>query len=235
MNHRAVSSVRELAGETGISKPSVVRILGILIEDGYVQRSSKHGCYILTENVLQLAAGFRRDLLLEQFAGPLMTQLTSQISWPTALGIFERGTMVVRYSTIPSSPLSWYRTTLHQKLPMLTSAMGLVFLAYSTKSTRLALIEGAPKDGISASELSEERFAQIRLRGFAIRTATIEHPTFSISVPILENEHVLGALSITLYARSITVDEAVTRFLETLRTTAESISAQSKSRNGSVC
>jgi DNA-binding MarR family transcriptional regulator len=48
MNLRPVSAVRELARDTIISKPSAVRLLAILIEDGFVQRvtsrrSAHHG------------------------------------------------------------------------------------------------------------------------------------------------------------------------------------------------
>ncbi len=223
MNQRAVSTVHDLAGQTGISKPSIVRLLGILIEDGYVQRAGKAGSYTLTGEVLQLASGYSQDTSIVRAAGPVMDKLTTEIGWPTALGLFEQGTMRVRQSTISTSPLSWYRTTLHQKLPLLSSAMGLVYLAFSTVPARRALICFAPSDGIGPAELSEERFEQIRERGFAVRPPTPEHPTFSISVPLLDGDRVIAALSVTLFARSMAFREAVVRYLRPLRATAETI------------
>lgn len=223
MNHRPVSSVRDLAGETGISKPSVVRLLAILIEDGYVQRANKAGSYMLTENVLQLAAGFRRDALIERAAGPPMERLTAEIGWPLALGMFDQGAMMVRYSTIPNSPLSWYRTTLHQRLPLLRSAMGLVFLAFADEKARIALVALASEDDISAAERSEERFTQIRARGYAIRPPTPEHPTLSLSVPLHEDNRVMAALSVTLYGRAMSVEEAVARYRGSLCATVQAI------------
>lgn len=227
MNQRAVSSVRDLAMETGISKPSVVRLLAILMEDGYVQRAGKPGSYMLTQNVLQLSAGFREDASIVREAGPQMEQLTAQVGWPAALGIFERGAMVVRYSTIPSSPLSWYRTTLHQRLALPDSAMGRAFLAFSTDPVRDALLSsGSPREGCEA-EPSVKDFEQIRARGYAIRAPSAEHPTLSLSVPLLDGDQVLAALSVTLFGRTMSADEAASRYLAPLRATADAIVGRS--------
>ena len=225
MNRRAVSRVGTLALETGISKPSVVRLLGILIEDGYVQRSGRSGSYLLTDRVLLLSSGFRPEALVERVAKPLMEELTARIEWPAALGIFDQGAMVVRCSTISSSPLSWYRTTLHQRLPLLGSAMGLVFLAFAGDRVRAALLADVPA-GFSPAECSEERFERIRLRGCSVRLPTDEHPTLSLSVPVVQEGRALAALSVTLYGRAMSPREAEGRYLATLRATADEIRAR---------
>ncbi len=227
MNQRAVSSVRDLAADTGISKPSVVRLLAILIEDGYVQHASKAGSYMLARDVLQLAAGFRSDALIERAAAPRMEELTTRVGWPAALGIFEQGAMVVRYSTIPTSPLSWYRTTLHHRLGLLDSAMGLVYLAFSDEHVRMALLPSAPSEEFGVSETCGERFEQVRARGYAIRAPTAKHPTLSLSVPLLHRTRVLAALSLTLFGRAMPAQEAVLRYLGPLRQSADAIIAQS--------
>ena len=46
LNARPVSFVRDIARQTNISKPSIVRLLGILMEDGYVERASDRGAYL---------------------------------------------------------------------------------------------------------------------------------------------------------------------------------------------
>ncbi len=227
MNQRAVSSVRDLAADTGISKPSVVRLLAILIEDGYVRRASKAGSYILARDVLQLAAGFRDDALIERAAAPRMEALTARVGWPAALGIFEQGAMVVRYSTIPTSPLSWYRTTLHHRLGLLESAMGLAYLAFSDEHVRTALLSSAPPEELGVFAPLKERLEQVKLRGYAIRVPTATHPTLSLSVPLLVRSRVLAALSLTLFGRAMPAHEAIVRYLDPLRGAAERIVAQS--------
>ncbi len=227
MNQRAVSSVRDLAADTGISKPSVVRLLAILIEDGYVRRASKAGSYILARDVLQLAAGFRDDALIERAAAPRMEALTARVGWPAALGIFEQGAMVVRYSTIPTSPLSWYRTTLHHRLGLLESAMGLAYLAFSDEHVRTALLSSAPPEELGVFAPLKERLEQVKLRGYAIRVPTATHPTLSLSVPLLVRSRVLAALSLTLFGRAMPAQEAVLRYLGPLRQSADAIIARS--------
>lgn len=234
MNLRAVSSVRDLAADTGISKPSVVRLLAILIEDGYVQRSNKIGSYMLTENVLHLATGFRQDSVVERAARTPMDALTAQVGWPTALGMFEQGAMVVRYSTIPTSPLAWYRTTIHQRLPLLGSAMGVAFLAFSPQHVREELLASASLETSSPIDSIEERFQRVRAQGYAIRAGTAEHPTFSLSVPIRATGQLVAALSITIFGRAMTIDDAVTRYLGSLRDTAFDIGKRSTAPDQSM-
>lgn len=226
LNLRPVSAVAELARDTGISKPSVVRLLAILIEDGYVERASRPGSYMLTRKVLELAAGFGEDSTLVRIARPWMEQVTREIGWPTALGIFEAGAMVVRHSTIPTSPLAWYRTTLHMRLSLLGSAMGQAYLANCPEAVRRQLLAACDGDSPAPAEITEEFFARVRKRGYGLRPAGAADPTFSISVPILVGVTPAGCLSATLYARSMAVAEAVRRYHERLLHVAAAIAAE---------
>lgn len=225
MNARPVSAVGELARETGISKPSVVRLLAILIEDGFVQRASRPGSYSLTRQILSLSTGFRDDTMLARAAAPVMQRLTGEIEWPTALGVFEAGAMVVRHSTIPFSPLAWYRTTLYLRLGLLGSAMGQIFLASCDASTRANLLDAYDNNDVSPAEKSEEHFELVRARGYGLRAASADHPTISISVPIIVRESISGALSATIYARAMPVEQAVERYLDRLQAAAAEIVA----------
>lgn len=223
MNLRPVSAVAELARDTGISKPSIVRLLAILIEDGYVQRAPRAGSYMLTREVLSLSAGFADDSTLVNIARPVMEDLTRDISWPAALGILEAGHMVVRHSTIPSSPLAWFRTTLHMRLSLTGSAMGQAHLASCPPRVRAQLLAAAGVSDRNCAELSEEFFGRVRERGYGLRLATTDQPTFSISVPVLARNKAVASLSVTIFARAMTVDQAVGRYLEKMRTAAAAI------------
>lgn len=223
LNLRPVSAVAELARDTGISKPSVVRLLAILIEDGYVQRAPRAGSYMLTREVLSLSAGFANDSTLVSIARPVMEELTREISWPSALGIFEAGHMVVRHSTIPSSPLAWFRTTLHMRLSLTGSAMGQVHLACCRPRVRAQLLAASGVTDKSAEEVSEEFFELVRERGYGLRLASADQPTFSISVPILARKKAVASLSVTIFARAMTLDQAVSRYVKKMRTAAAAI------------
>lgn len=224
MNLRPVSSVANLAAETGISKPSIVRLLAILMEDEYVERAAKPGTYMLTREVLRLSNGFQEGTALGHAAGPVLEDLTKLLEWPAALGMFEKDEMVIRYSTIPSSQLSWYRTTLYYRLALLESAMGLAYLAFSRRTVRDELLKLVlVKESASTPDRSEGRFDLIRQRGYALRLPTLEHPTTSLSVPLVLGEHVAACVSMTVFARSMSVETAVDRFLDPMRAAAAQI------------
>lgn len=230
MNLRPFSSVAHLATETGISKPSIVRLLAILAEDGYVERAAKAGTYLLTREVLRLSAGFRDDTSVVRAAGPVLEDLTARLDWPAALGMVERDQMVIRYSTIPSRQLSWYRTTLYYRLALLESAMGLAYLAFSARRIRDEVLRLVPVDLAGPTDRSEARFELIRNRSYALRLPTHDHPTSSVSVPVIVGDHVVAAVSMTVFARSISVENAVGRLLDPMRAASAKIAELSGSQ-----
>ena len=149
LNLQPVSFVRDISRQTNISKPSIVRLLQILVEDGYVERASDRGAYVLADRARRLSAGYRQDLDVVHVARPLMEQMTADIRWRLALGLLERAVMVARHSTIPSNPLAWYRTTLYSELPVLQSGLGMAILAFMAPDMRDVIIKVAPDPPIS--------------------------------------------------------------------------------------
>lgn len=234
LNTRPISFVRELANDTKISKPSIVRLLNILIEKGYVERAGGGGAYTLSSRVKRLSDGYREDLAIVRVARPLMDKLTNEIKWPLALGLLEHAAMVVRHSTIPSSPLSWYLTTLYTELPLFQSAMGLALLAHMGPEQQRALMEVARQDvGSDVGRMDNayllEELSIVRQRGYAVRypsrvPSIFGSGTQSISVPILSGGSPLASLSITLFARAMPPTAAAQRFAGRLTATAAAIS-----------
>ena len=230
LNSRPVSFVRDIAKQTQISKPSVVRLLQILVEDGYVERASGHGAYVVGERARRLSAGYRDDIALVQVAKPLMERMTAEIKWPLAVGLLERAVMVVRHSTIPSSPLAWYRTTLYTELSALHSGMGMAMLAFMEPDVRDAVIEVAPPvpgsgDGDLDRPALLRTLAKVREQGFAVRYPRPGHATLSISVPILRGGEPLAGLSITVFSRTMKAETAAERFSRRLIDLAASIAS----------
>ena len=230
LNSRPVSFVRDIAKQTQISKPSVVRLLQILVEDGYVERASDRGAYVVGERARRLSSGYRDDIALVQVAKPLMERMTAEIKWPLALGLLERTVMVVRHSTIPSSPLAWYRTTLYTELSVLQSGMGMAMLAFMEPDIRDAVIEVAPAvPAFSAGALERpallQTLARVREQGFAVRYPSPGHATVSISVPILRGGEPLAGLSVTVFSRTLKAETAAERFSKPMTDLAASIAS----------
>ena len=230
LNARPVSFVRDIARQTHISKPSVVRLLSILIEDGYVERASERGAYVLGERARRLSAGYRDDTALVHVAKPLMERMTAEIKWPLALGLLERAVMVVRHSTIPSSPLAWYRTTLYSELSVLQSGMGMAVLAFMPPDRRDAVMAAAPaRADFNAAPPDRASLLRtlegVRAQGFAVRYPSPDHATLSISVPILRAGEAVAGLSVTVFSRVLKAEAAADRFSGPMTRLAAAISA----------
>lgn len=230
MNRRPVSFVREISVETGISKPSVVRLLAILAQQGLVQRLDKSGAYIVTELVCGLASGFNEEVAVIRSAQRKLDEATANLMWPLAIGTYENGAMVVRYSTIGQSRVAWYRATFGARLSLRNSGMGQAYLsALTAQQCESVLVGEGPNDtfggpeGDAIGECLSEKLAAVRTRGYAVRAPSPGHSTTSVSVPIIFRGNPVGAVSITVYAKVMSAEDAGLRYHKDIEALAEAI------------
>ena len=136
LSRRPHGTILELTAETGLPRPTVVRLLQTLIELGYVLRISRQLGYRLTDRVLGLAQGIRFIDQLVDAAAPHMRRFTRQHGWPLYLGTISHRGITIRHSTAPESPLSFERIALQRRSPILTGALGRAWLAFSPDEVR---------------------------------------------------------------------------------------------------
>jgi IclR family transcriptional regulator, mhp operon transcriptional activator len=103
LNRRRSTTFAVLAAETGLPRPTVVRLLHTLIALGYASRVSREAGYRLTDQVLTLAGGVRFIDHLVDAAIPHMCSFTREYGWPLYLATLRPGGTAVRHSTAPES------------------------------------------------------------------------------------------------------------------------------------
>src|SRR6478735_7300884 len=101
LNRRPISTVDDLYGQTGIPKPSIVRLLQTFEHRGLVRHAKQHGAYFLTSMVRTLSSGYHSEPRLIEASAALLDDLTRKVKWPLAMAIPDATAMIVRYSTIP--------------------------------------------------------------------------------------------------------------------------------------
>jgi IclR family transcriptional regulator, mhp operon transcriptional activator len=106
LNRRPISTIEDLHGQTGIPKPSIVRLLQTLQSRGLVRHAPQHGAYLLTSSVRTLSAGYHSEPRLMEASSSLLDDFTRKVKWPLAIAMLDSSAMVIRHSTIPLSPLS---------------------------------------------------------------------------------------------------------------------------------
>jgi IclR family mhp operon transcriptional activator len=138
LNARQISSVDQVAVQTGLPKATLVRVLHNLVTKGYVQQLPMRKGYMLGERVLNLSSGYRsRDAIVEAGRRHLAVFTTTH-KWPVSLATLEIDSMRVRVSTGAESPFATAadRARLNRRVPLLASAHGWAYLAFCSDDER---------------------------------------------------------------------------------------------------
>lgn len=214
---------------TGLPKPTIIRLLKTLVQAGYVRHVSRSVGYTLTERVLRLSAGFTYPDRTVSIARQHMDFFTSTHKWPIGIATFHRGTFRLRYSTSAHSPISTNIPNLGSRMPMLSTAHGLVYLAFCSATERKLIVEGLRSRSHPESTLARNGEAlrttirNARAQGYALRTVMLKDRVGGIAVPIIHNGNIVATLAMRYYRSAITSDEVVKRYLGPLKSLASDI------------
>jgi IclR family mhp operon transcriptional activator len=230
LNRQPVSTVDAIHKHTAIPKPTIVRLLQTLEADGLVRRAPQYGAYYLTSEVTALASGYHSEPRIVEASSATAEALTQELKWPVSVAVHDGDAMIVRYSTIPHSPLSFFHSTINMRLSLLTQALGRAYLAFCEPTEQEALIEllarASRDDERIAGNEAEIRamLAQVRERGYALRDPRVRPESSTIAVPIFEGARVVATIGLTWFSSALTVDQAVARFLPPLLQASADIS-----------
>jgi IclR family mhp operon transcriptional activator len=143
--------------------------------------------------------------------------------------------MVIRDSTHSLTTLTLNNYFPGYSIPILECASGLVYLAHMSDDERNAILESLKRlpERISTNILHqiehESLLADVRLHGYASRgnNSFTRNPgkTSSIAVPIIENGHVAGALTLGFFSTSMRMNDAIVKFVEHLKVSALEIAS----------
>lgn len=226
MNAVQKSSLHELHLQTGLAKSTIFRILRTLQHEGYVRAEGDAGLYRLTAKVQELGAGYTEKSLVVDVGSPLALNVTREIRWPLGIGTLDGDAIVVRYSTMPYSPIAVHATTLGQRLGLLDTAMGRAYLAFCSGAERavlLQLLRAALPDGQIEDEAHLDADLQlIRHQGYAVRLPNARRSSATVAVPILRRDGVIATLCLTTFGRSLT-REVIAQYVPVLQRTARDI------------
>ena len=220
LSRRPHGTVAILAEETGLPRPTVARLLDTLVEVGYATQVSRHAGYRLTDRVLGLAQGIRFIDHFVDAAAPHMQRFTQEYGWPLYLGSISHRAITIRYSTAAESPMSFERTALDRRSPILSGALGRAWLAFSAEEERRAILRdlGVRYDAKLAAAL-----ARIRRDGHAFADLPRPARLQGIAVAIRRNDRVLGCISMRFTRSALSEAEAGERYGPPLTALARAI------------
>ena len=118
LNRHRVTSIDRLHKATGLPKSTVVRLMKSLCAMGYAANDRRQGGYAVASRVKSLSNGFHGDPLVVEAARPWALAFTRQYHWPIAIAVLDRSSVVVRFSTIPDSPVCRFTALQHAPQPL---------------------------------------------------------------------------------------------------------------------
>lgn len=225
------ASTATLAEFSGLHRTTVRRLLETLLEEGYVRRSLSDDSFRLTLKVRQLSEGFRDEHWISALATPLLGELLREVIWPTDLTTLDVDAMVVRETTHRFSRLSFHRSMVGRRLPLLLTASGLTWLAFSPEQERQPIIEmlaGRPEEEYQLASEPEKLNAileRTRQNGYGenFQGWQREQKIASIAVPVRSQGRVIGCLNLVYIAKAMTIEQAAEKHLAALQRVTQQI------------
>lgn len=233
LNRLREASVGDLFRETGLNRPTIVRMLETLIHAGLVARHPTKAVYVTTGRTLELSSGYQKHEEMALAAAPILARLHAALQWPSDVSVFDGDAMVVARTSRSEGVLHFNRRPGY-RAPLLGTSLGLAFLAFCDPGTRaqaLAALAGSDDPWnavIHHPETLERLLAGVRENGYASMNKDYSRTSYNgvasaIGVPVLIGGVAVGSLNLMYLRNSLDEADVVARFVAPLRAAAAEI------------
>jgi len=194
-------SLGSLATSTGLSKPTVRRILLTLQQLGYVRAEGR--AYALTPRVLALGYAYLSSLNLPALAQPVMEQLSEELGEGTSLATLDE-TEVVYVNRVQRHRITSINLAVGTRLPAHATSMGHVLLADLSPQALDRYFAAAQLHALTERTLTSrsalaERLDLVRARGWDAVDQELEIGRRSAAAPVRDaGGKVVAALSLSV-------------------------------------
>jgi IclR family mhp operon transcriptional activator len=220
----------DLSEATGIHRTTVKRLLETLCEQGYVRLSPSDGTYRLARRALSLCAAPLPNVTLSEVSVPILTELVHEIRWPSELAVPSGHEMLVHESTHRQSPIAVEASTVGRRYPMLSSALGLAYVAFTDNETRGALVRHIGGDGIRVGGMIETTIERTRQQGYAECVNSPCSKLASIAMPVRFTGQVAACVSISYFKSAVPSAMAAERYVPQLMAAVEKIEMSARNQ-----
>jgi IclR family transcriptional regulator, mhp operon transcriptional activator len=245
----SILSLHEIYLATGISKPSLLRILHTLEKSGMVSRRLADGHYRINTVASAPRKRDRYDRVAEA-AAPILDRLCQKVSWPSDLFVPTGDHMERRETSRSQTPYfshPSYLTRVGQPVNWLMTGVGRAYLAFCPAQERDAIIQLLRKSDQLEDQLArdskrlERILGETRARGYGTRDpafagglyrAPTDDGLAGIAVPLIDRVRVHGSINILWIRTAMTIEECASRYLADLKAAAAEIVSSLKSRAG---
>lgn len=205
VNRFRIATVNDIFSETGIPKPTIVRVLETLIFEKYVARDNLCGGYRVTAKAVELWSGYSGISLIVDVARPLAIALTEKTQWPIGIGMINDDAVSLQFSTAALCTRA-NALSLGWRLDLFYTAMGRAYLAFCSDIERERLFRQRIDAGVSTPEDEAQirsLLPQIQQNRFATRADNRTVETSSIATPIFHNQELLAVANLSYFKSEV--------------------------------
>jgi len=221
---------QQISDLTGLHRTTARRLLETLMEEGFVRRSASDDSFRLTLQVRTLSEGFTDDERIATIAPPIMGRLLQRVAWPSDLTTPDGDAMIIRETTHRFSPLSFHRSMVGRRLPILLTAAGRAYFAMCPEGEREDILEllrsgagGDEQKALASNDaLVKSLIRRVRADGFGSNHGdwAAQSKIGAVAVAIVSQERVLASLNVVFLSRAVTLADAKRRYVPELQSAA---------------
>ncbi|WP_436534871.1 IclR family transcriptional regulator domain-containing protein [Actinoplanes sp. HUAS TT8] len=219
-------TLSEIAGQTGLARPTVRRILITLETLGYVRGAGRG--YALTPRVLELGMAYVNALNMWDIARPHMEKLVAQTNESTSMAQMD-GSDIVYVARVAVPKIVTLAVTIGTRFPAPATSMGKVLLAALPPGSVDSVLAEASRSGINArwqptpAEL-EASLREVRAKGWALADQDLAPGIRSVATGVRDGDgRVVAAINVTVHAAETSLETLIEDHLPKLLRTAADI------------
>lgn len=221
LNQHNGLNASELSRLVELPRPTVLRLLTTLAEDGYVVRCVADNSFRASRKVRELSFGYQSTSPLRIAAEEVLAQLEQDVVWPLAVISKDGDALYVEALTDHQSRMLRRRDSAGRDLPWLVGSAAHLYLADADEEDRRRLLARAlakEQSYLDEAGLSlDDVVAQIdaaRANGYAL----VHMPTYSsLSVPVFVGGSLTCVLNLRMHASPEARVRRVPALVERLR------------------
>jgi len=234
-----ISSLQELHTVTGISKPSLLRVLQTLEQFHLVSRRLGDGRYRAGTNLARRPRRNARYDRIAEAAAPVLDRLCQKISWPSDMMVPAGDHMAIAETSQTRTPFLIKAGGIGSPVNWLMSGVGRAYLAHCPEREKEEILKRLCRSDKPVDRLAREPkrldriLVETRQRGYAIRdpgfvggfygTAPQDDGLAAIALPLLDRGRVHGAINILWVKTAHTLEDFTRRHLADLQHAVEEI------------
>lgn len=214
--HWEGQTLRQLKGALEIPKPSLLRVLETLREQGFVHHETPGGlwhCSVQRRAAPTALSPWIAEV--REAAARILPDLCREISWPSDVSLYQSGMMEIVATSRHLTPIHAFYIQPGFRVNVLPTAMGRTWLAFCSDQERAAILADLrhsrdANDAVPRRDELDTLLKRVRTLGYGDRASHLAIPAGSYSrldkacaLPVMTPSGIVACVSVTFSSEAV--------------------------------